>query len=130
MSFIKLLIFTLLLPSIFSFEKANAEPLSSTKGNMRKFDEDSGESFSAKVKIVREVQEETEVFFESDKVKGVYILPNNAKNFSIMKNKLHESLKAGGPSVKINTDAEKRIQSVEIEQNRAPASQKIDWDKI
>ena len=85
------------------------------------------ESFSSKVKVVRTIQGDTEVFFDSEKAHGAYLLPSQSKEFADYKEKLESSLKPGGPKVKITADSDKRIQSVELEQNRAPASQDVDW---
>lgn len=89
------------------------------------------ESFVAKVKVVRTIQGETEIFFESNKVTGAYLLPNSLKDYATLKDHLETSRKPGGPEVKVSADDEKRIKTVEILENKPPSSsQEVDWDKI
>ncbi|MBL7671595.1 MAG: hypothetical protein JNM39_14010 [Bdellovibrionaceae bacterium] len=89
------------------------------------------ESFVAKVKVVRTIQGETEIFFESNKVTGAYLLANSLKDYATLKDHLETSRKPGGPEVKVTADDEKRIKTVEILENKPPSSsQEVDWDKI
>lgn len=89
------------------------------------------ESFVSKVKVVRTVQGETEIFFESNKATGAYLLPSSLKDFATLKDHLETSRKPGGPEVKVTADDEKRIKTVEIlEHKPSPSSKEVDWDKI
>jgi hypothetical protein len=73
--------------------------------------EDSEETFTAKVSVVREIQEEIEVFFEGNK-KGPYILPDGPHHGLYMQ-RLEKSKKSSGPMVKVTIDND-RLQSVDI----------------
>lgn len=73
--------------------------------------ESTEESFTAKVSVVREIQEETEVFFEGPK-KGPYVLPDGPSHGLFME-RLEKSKKSSGPQVKVTIDND-RIQSVDI----------------
>lgn len=88
------------------------------------------QTFSAKVKVVRTIQGETEVFFESEKAHGAYLLPSTLKGYAGFLEALELSRKPGGPQVKVKADEEKRIQNVILEEKKDPSSQEFDWDKI
>ncbi len=72
---------------------------------------ESTQSFSAKVRVVREISEEVEVFFEGDKQKGAYTLPHSLQSFGTLLKVLEKSKKDGSP-VTVVADSEKRIKSV------------------
>lgn len=94
-------------------------------------DTEKTQSFSAKVRVVREISDETEVFFEGDKAKGAYTLPHGGNHATMLK-ALEASKKANGPSVSVTADADKRIKSVELKQQSEgyvpPADSKQAWD--
>lgn len=71
-------------------------------------------SFTSKVRVVRDISDDVEVFFESDEAKGAYTLPRNAQNYGTMFKNLEKSKGPKGPPVSVTADSEKRIQSVEI----------------
>lgn len=76
--------------------------------------EDNSKSFSAKVRVVRDISDDIDVFFESDKAKGAYSLPRHSKNFSTMLKSLETSKKPNGPMVTVTVDADKNITSVQL----------------
>lgn len=92
------------------------------------------ESFSAKVRVVREISEEVEVFFDGDKAKGAYTLPRSLPQYGATLKLLEKSRKPGGPPVSITADGEKRIKSVEAAQGgkggdfQPPADPNQKWD--
>lgn len=92
------------------------------------------ESFSAKVRVVREISEEVEVFFDGDKAKGAYTLPRSLSQYGATLKLLEKSRKPGGPPVSITADGEKRIKSVEAAQGgkggdfQPPADPNQKWD--
>ena len=92
------------------------------------FEKDSDEKqFSAKVKVIREISEDTEVFFDNPQAKGAYTLQQNS-NFGSNLTKLQKSMKSRGPRVTISADDNNYITSVEIDESsyddqRQPASQ-------
>jgi hypothetical protein len=75
--------------------------------------EDKTTSFSAKVRVVRDISDDVEVFFDSDKASGAYTLPHGAANYATMLKKLEDSREAGGGFVSVTADSDKRIKSVE-----------------
>lgn len=70
-------------------------------------------SFSAKVRVVREISDEVEVFFEGDKAKGAFTLPRSLPRYGELVKILEKSRKPGGPPVSITADEDKRIKTVE-----------------
>ncbi|MBC7370954.1 MAG: hypothetical protein H7326_05275 [Bdellovibrionaceae bacterium] len=71
-------------------------------------------SVSGKVKVVREIQEETEVFVDNPKgSSGPFILPANIKDRARLIKLLNASQKPGGPPVELGIDAQQRITHVE-----------------
>jgi hypothetical protein len=71
-------------------------------------------SVSGKVKLVREIQEETEVFLEGSKGGGgPFVLPVNTKNRARILKLLEKSQKPGGPEVTLSIDDQQRIKNVE-----------------
>ncbi|MEK6773250.1 MAG: hypothetical protein AABY64_04870 [Bdellovibrionota bacterium] len=98
--------------------KAKSKP----KLNTQVFETDTDDqSFSAKVKIVRDINSETEVFFEDKKHPGPYILSETLPSYGLFKARLEKSKKATGPLVKVMLDND-RIKSVEIDENSQPSS--------
>lgn len=77
-------------------------------------DEDSAKSFSAKVKIVREIAGDTEIMFADEKLKGVYVLPNANSNFGIYYNRLVKSSQPEGMPVMVTVDENRNITKVEF----------------
>lgn len=68
-------------------------------------------SFSAKVRVIRDVDEDPEVFFDSDKAKGAYTLPRSLHNYAAALAALEASKKSGA-AVTVIADSEKRIAEV------------------
>lgn len=76
--------------------------------------EASNASISGKVKAVREIQGDTEVFIDNPKGNsGPYVLPTNIANRARLLKALHNSQKPGGGTVTISIDSQDRIKSVE-----------------
>lgn len=89
-----------------------------TKLNTQVFEAESDEqSFSGKVRIVRDSTSDTEVFFEEKKHNGPYILSENLPSYGLFKARLEKSKKTGGPMVKVQIDND-HIKSVEIEESK------------
>ena len=82
-------------------------------------DTEKEQSFSAKVRVVREVADEIEVFFESDTAKGAYSLPRSTPHYATVIKDLEKSRAPHGPQVSVKADSEKRIKSVTLD--AAPA---------
>jgi hypothetical protein len=76
--------------------------------------DDNAKSFSAKVRVVRDISDDIDVFFESDKAKGAYSLPRHSKNFAAMLKALETSKKPNGPMVTVTVDTDKNITSVQL----------------
>lgn len=98
-------------------------------------EEPKSESFSAKVRVVREVSDEVEVFFEGDTAKGAYTLPRSLQHYGSYLKTLEKSRKPGGPTVSVTADEDKRIKTVEANkaggfQPPADPNQKWDFGKI
>ncbi|MNK12022.1 hypothetical protein D3C87_300780 [compost metagenome] len=94
-------------------------------------EEEKSSSFTSKVRVVRDISDDVEVFFESDKASGAYTLPRAAQNYSKMFKDLEKSKAPGGPAVSVTADSEKRIKSVEIQSGGASGSSnpwKIDYN--
>ncbi len=81
--------------------------------------QESENSISGKVKTVREIQEETEVFIETKGNSGPYVLPQGLKNRAKILKSLQKSQKPGGPAVTISIDDQQRIKSVEESESSA-----------
>lgn len=78
-----------------------------------------GESFTAKVRVVRDLSGDTEVFFEGAKAKGAYTLPQTTKGYAGFLQSLEASRKPSGAAVSVTADNEKRITSVELQKSAA-----------
>ncbi|UYL09493.1 hypothetical protein B9G69_002760 [Bdellovibrio sp. SKB1291214] len=89
--------------------------------------EEKSESFTAKVRVVRDISDEVEVFFESDTARGAYTLPRKIKSYATVLKTLQESEKPGGPQVSVKADSEKRIESVD-KAARSGYQKKSQWD--
>lgn len=75
--------------------------------------EEKPKAFSAKVRVVRDISDEVEVFFDSDEARGAYTLPRKISSYATVLKTLQDSEKPGGPPVSVTADSEKRILSVE-----------------
>ncbi|WII73668.1 hypothetical protein QJS83_07245 [Bdellovibrio sp. 22V] len=116
---------------LFLMGDAQAQSKLNTNLYEQEPERDKTKSFAAKVRVVREISDEVEVFFEGDKAKGAYTLPRSAQHYGKMLKDLEKSKKAGGPSVKVTADEDKRIKSVEINESgdtRVPADPNKPWD--
>ncbi|WP_413575082.1 hypothetical protein ACLVWU_12525 [Bdellovibrio sp. HCB290] len=71
------------------------------------------ESFTAKVRVVRDISDEVEVFFDSDKARGAYTLPRKIAAYATVLKQLQDSSGPSGGQVSVTADSEKRILSVE-----------------
>lgn len=113
----------LILPSLSPAQTAKKGQL-----NTNLFEKESSEtSVSGKVKAVREVQEETEVFIDNPKGNsGPYVLPQNIKNRAAVLKILNNSQKPGGRSVTISIDDQQHIKSVEESQT---STNTLDWGR-
>jgi len=112
-------------------EAPQAQAKAKTKLNTQIFESESTEqTFSEKVKIVRDVNE-TEVFFESKKNPGPYTLPENLPSYGLYKARLEKSKKPNGPAVKVIVDND-RIKSVEMVETkeRSPSNEKDVIDSL
>ncbi|MGZ3774387.1 MAG: hypothetical protein ACXVCY_12580 [Pseudobdellovibrionaceae bacterium] len=93
-------------------------------------------NFTAKVRIIREDTDGMEIFFEGDKAKGAYSLPQSVEHYAKKIKDLEESKKPTGPSVSVTVDSEKRIKKVEIQKSsgtningfKAPSDPNQKWD--
>lgn len=94
------------------------------KLNTNLYEQDSGEqSISGKVKAVREVQGDTEVFIDNPKGNsGPFTLPENIKDRAKLLKSLQNSQKPSGHSVTISIDSQDRIKSVEESAGSAKSS--------
>lgn len=105
-----------------SFQQAHADETKKSKLNTQLYEQDAGNSVSGKVKVIREVQDETEVFIDSSKgSQGPYTLSSSAKDRGTLMSRLQKSAKPGGPSVTLQFDDQQRILSVEVSEQKAPA---------
>jgi hypothetical protein len=113
--------FMLIVPSLSS-----AQPPKKGKLNTNLYENESTDtSITGKIKAVREVQEEMEVFIDNPKGNsGPYVLPQNIKNRAGLIKLLNKSQKAGGPAVTISIDEQQRIKSVEESEGSAKT---LDW---
>jgi len=109
--------------SIFALLLVFGGPLQAQKKksslNTNIYEADSSQiSVSAKVKIVRDLSGETEVFFEG-KHSGPFILPSSLPSYGLLKGRLQKSQKTGGPPVSVVIEND-RIKSVEIPEGGTP----------
>lgn len=97
--------------------------------NANLYEQDNSESsISGKVKTVREVQGDTEVFLDNKQGKGgPYLLPQNIKNRAKILSTLNKSQKAGGPSVTLKFDDQQIIRSVEESEQSTPTYPDMDF---
>jgi hypothetical protein len=112
-----LVLFILLISMIpaVQAEEAKTSTAKKSKINTELFDQDAeAGTASGKVKAIREVQEETEVFIDNPKgSSGPYVLPTNFKNRAGAMKILNKSQKPGGPPVTLTYDGQQKIRSVE-----------------
>ncbi len=115
------------------------KPKSSYNTNLYEQEEpkDDSKSFTAKVRVVRDISEDIEVMFEGGDAKGIYSVPRRSKNFAAMVKALEASKKPDGPSVSITADADKNIKSVELNKEShkgfvppSDPNQKWDFGKV
>ncbi len=107
-------------------------PKAKSKLNTQIFEAESDQqSFSGKVRIIRDIATETEVFFEDKKNSGPFVLPETLPSYGLYKARLEKSRKPGGPLVKVVIDND-RIKSVEIDENkdRSPSGEKDVIDSL
>lgn len=71
-------------------------------------------TFTGKVRIIRDNTSETEVFFEDKKNPGPYTLSDKIPSYGLFKERLQKSKKTGGPKVKVNIDND-QITGVDID---------------
>lgn len=76
--------------------------------------EEEGYSFSAKVRTIREVYEDVEVFFDTKNHKGAFTLPKS-NNKALMLKRLEKSREPKGGPVQIRADKNRNIVSVDSE---------------
>jgi hypothetical protein len=94
-------------------KSAATKPISK-KMNSNLYEADDQGSISGKVKVLREIQEETEVFLDASKGSaGPYVLPLGLKNRAAALKSLRKSERPGGPTVTITVDEQQRITSVQ-----------------
>ena len=113
-------IITALCLAVLMSQPAFSQTGSSRKLNTHLYEQDSDgdkdKSFTAKVRVVREISDEIEVFFESDDAKGAYSLPKSTHDYATVLKKLEKSRAPHGPPVTVSADADKRIKSVQIQE--------------
>lgn len=97
--------------------------------NTNLYEQESTESsISGKVKTVREIQGETEVFLDNSQGKGgPFVLPQNIPSRAKLLNTLKKSQKAGGPAVTLRVDEQQIIKSLEESENSVQAQPDIDF---
>ncbi len=99
-----------------------ALPATALTTNLYEKDTPQIESFTAKVRVVRDISDDVEVFFESDQAKGAYTLPRSFPDYAAQLKILEESKKAKGPAVTITAEKESKvIKSIQkSQQQKAP----------
>ena len=85
-------------------------------------------SFTAKVRVVRDIADDVEVFFDSDKARGAYTLPRNAANYAAMFEALEKSKSPKGLPVSVTADEDKRIKSVSTPAGKAEPDPNKPWE--
>ncbi|HEY8270829.1 MAG TPA: hypothetical protein VIG33_08050 [Pseudobdellovibrionaceae bacterium] len=111
-------VLSLILPGVSSA----VSPDQKSKLNTHLYEKSEGEnSVNGKVKAIREVQEETEVFLETKGSGGPFVLPQGLQGRAKMLKSLQKSLKPGGPPVTISIDEQQRIKSVEESESSTKA---------
>lgn len=110
-----ILMLTLAMTLAFSAHAADANAKKKSKLNTNLYEQESSNtSIAGKVKAVREIQGDTEVFIDNPKGNsGPYVLPANIANRAKLLKALHNSQKTGGGAVTISIDSQDRIKSVE-----------------
>lgn len=112
-----------------------AKPKSQFNSNLYEQEDkpNTDKSFSAKVRIVRDISDDIEVMFEGDSVKGIYSLSRNRSNFAAMLKALEASKKTDGGAVTVTADEDKNIKTVEAAKNTGrtfvpPTDPNKKWD--
>ncbi|WP_413584708.1 hypothetical protein [Bdellovibrio sp. HCB274] len=104
----------------------------SKKVNTQIYDSESSaeksESFTAKVRVVRDISDEVEVFFESDKARGAYTLPRKIGSYATVLKVLQDSSDPSGSPVSVTVDSEKRILTVEKKAGSSGYKKKSEYD--
>jgi len=103
------------------------KPGGKSKLNTNLYEQENSEStISGKVKTVREVQGDTEVFIDNPKGNsGPYVLPQNFRNRAKALKSLQNSQKPSGGTVTISIDDQQRIKSVEESASSSKSSPDI-----
>jgi hypothetical protein len=122
-----LLTIALLLSLSASAQESKPASKKNPKANTQLFEQEGDTHVTGKVKVVREIQEETEIFLDNAKgSSGPFVLPVNVKNRAGLLKILLKSQKTGGPSVTLDVDDQQRIKSVE--ESAASSSSKPNWE--
>lgn len=111
---------------LFLSSDAHAQRTLSTDLYEQEKEEPKTKSFTSKVRVVREISDEVEVFFESNEATGAYTLPRSLPSFGKMLQDLEKSRKPQGPMVSVTADEDKRIKSVEVLKS-TPVDPKRPW---
>jgi hypothetical protein len=94
----------------------------SKKINTQLYESEAEGTISGKVKVLRVIQEETEVFLDVSKGGGgPYVLPLNMKNRASALKSLQKSQAAGGPTVTLTVDDQQRITGVQENESSSSA---------
>jgi hypothetical protein len=128
-----LLIFSIFFLFVFSIKAQTAHSTSSrTHLYEQEAAKDESKTFTAKVRIVRDISDDLEVFFEGEVAKGAYTLPRQTKGYAAILKTLEASKKAEGQSVTVTADKEKNIISVEASKAKTgfvpPSDPNQKWD--
>lgn len=78
-------------------------------------EKDERKHFSAKVRVVRDIADDVDVFFEGTSTTGAYTLSRGKKDFTVMLKALEASKAPKGPSVSVTADSDKNILTVELD---------------
>ncbi len=129
----RLVIFSI---SLFFVLATKAQETHSTSSRTNLYEQeaakDESKTFTAKVRIVRDISDDLEVFFEGEVAKGAYTLPRQTKGYAAILKTLEASKKAEGQSVTVTADKEKNIISVEASKSKPgfvpPSDPNKKWD--
>lgn len=110
-----------------------SSPALALNTNMFEKDSTKSQSFTAKVRVVRDISDEVEVFFDSDQARGAYSLPRNAKEYGAALKLLVDSSKTQGTPVTVTADKDSKV-IFTVQKPAAPAAPALDpvkdFDKI
>ncbi|MNL12343.1 hypothetical protein D3C87_1332090 [compost metagenome] len=101
-------------------DSSHAQSKGKLNTSLYEAEEGAEKSFTAKVRVVRDISDEVEVFFDSPKATGAYTLPRSAAGYAQMLKDLEASKKPKGPAVSITADEDKRIKTVQINKSAEP----------